>query len=117
MRNSSKQLGEFSTVDDVAKANCAEQIDSERTHQASNEAKDKLGRGTDVPAGMNLKFRMRLDPSARLYSARARLAGAWLRRSSPAEQMKKMDFQTLRAGQRQPGDSRIESFVACSKSG
>jgi len=100
-----KQLGEFSTVDDVRKR-IREQIDSERTHQAEHEAKDKLvaelvrRNEFEVPdALIERQIDIRLERGLRALAAQG----------LTAEQMKKMDFQRLRAGQR---DQAVQDLKA-----
>jgi trigger factor len=100
-----KQLGEFSTIDDVRKR-IREQIESERTHQAEHEAKDKLvaelvrRNEFEVPDSLiERQIDVRLERGLRALAAQG----------LTAEQMKKMDFQRLRAGQR---DQAIQDLKA-----
>jgi trigger factor len=91
-----KKLGEFATIDDIRKR-IREQIESERIHQAEHEAKDKLvselvrRNEFEVPdALIERQIDVRLERGLRALAAQG----------LTAEQMKKMDFQRLRAGQR-----------------
>jgi len=100
-----KQLGEFATIDDVRKR-IREQIESERTHQAEHEAKDKLvaelvrRNEFEVPDSLiERQIDIRLERGLRALAAQG----------LTAEQMKKMDFQRLRAGQR---DQAIQDLKA-----
>src|SRR5258708_7771318 len=100
-----KQLGEFATIDDVRKR-IRLQIDSERTHQAEHEAKDKLvaelvrRNEFEVPDSLiERQIDIRLERGLRALAAQG----------LTAEQMKKMDFQRLRAGQR---DQAIQDLKA-----
>jgi trigger factor len=92
-----KQLGEFQTVDDVRKA-IREQIESERKHQAQHEAKEKLvaeliqRNDFEVPDSLiEQQIDIRLERGLRALAAQG----------LTAEQMKKMDLNRLRAGQRE----------------
>ena len=91
-----KQLGEFQTADDVRKA-IREQIESERRHQAQHEAKEKLvgeliqRNDFEVPDSLiEQQVDIRLERGLRALAAQG----------LTAEQMKKMDVNRLRAGQR-----------------
>jgi trigger factor len=91
-----KQLGEFQTADDVRKA-IREQIESERRHQAQHEAKEKLvgeliqRNDFEVPDSLiEQQIDIRLERGLRALAAQG----------LTAEQMKKMDLNRLRAGQR-----------------
>jgi trigger factor len=92
-----KQLGEFQTMDDVRKA-IREQIESERKHQAEHDAKDKLvgeliqRNDFEVPDSLiEQQIDIRLERGLRALAAQG----------LTAEQMKKMDLNRLRAGQRE----------------
>ena len=92
-----RQLGEFQTVDDVRKV-IREQIESERKHQAEHEAKEKLvgeliqRNDFEVPDSLiEQQIDIRLERGLRALAAQG----------LTAEQMKKMDLQRLRAGQRE----------------
>jgi trigger factor len=100
-----KKLGEFATIDDVRKR-IREQIESERTHTAEHEAKDKLvaelvrRNEFEVPESLiDRQVDIRLERGLRALAAQG----------LTAEQMKKMDFQRLRAGQR---DQAIQDLKA-----
>jgi trigger factor len=91
-----KQLGEFQTVDDVRKA-IREQMEAERKHHAQHEAKEKLVRELierndfEVPDSMiDQQIDIRLERGLRALAAQG----------LTAEQMKKMDLNRLRVGQR-----------------
>jgi len=100
-----KQLGEFSNMGDVRKR-IREQIESERTHQAEHEAKDKLvaelvqRNDFEVPESLiEHQIDIRLERGLRALAAQG----------LTAEQMKKMDLNRLRAGQR---DQAIQDLKA-----
>ena len=92
-----KQLGEFQTADDVRKA-IREQIESERRHQAQHEAKEKLvgeliqRNDFEVPDSLiEQQVDIRLERGLRALAAQG----------LTTEQMKKMDLNRLRVGQRE----------------
>jgi trigger factor len=92
-----KQLGEFQTVDDVRKA-IRENIESERKHEAEHAAKEKLvgeliqRNDFEVPDSLiEQQIDIRLERGLRALAAQG----------LTAEQMKKMDLNRLRAGQRE----------------
>lgn len=92
-----KQLGEFQTLDDVRKT-IREQMESERKHQAEHEAKDKLvgeliqRNDFEVPDSLiEQQIDIRLERGLRALAAQG----------LTAEQMKKMDLNRLRVGQRE----------------
>jgi trigger factor len=92
-----KQLGEFQTMDDVRKT-IREQMESERKHEAEHAGKDKLVRELiqrndfEVPDSLiEQQIDIRLERGLRALAAQG----------LTAEQMKKMDLQRLRAGQRE----------------
>ncbi len=92
-----KQLGQFQTVDDLRKA-VREQIESERKHEAEHAAKEKLvgeliqRNDFEVPDSLTeQQIDIRLERGLRALAAQG----------LTAEQMKKMDLQRLRAGQRE----------------
>ena len=92
-----KQLGEFQVVDDVRKA-IREQMESERRNQAEHDAKEKLVRELiqrnefEVPDSLiEQQIDIRLERGLRALAAQG----------LTAEQMKKMDLNRLRAGQRE----------------
>lgn len=92
-----KTLGEFQTLDDVRKA-IREQMESERKHQAEHDAKEKLVRELiqqndfEVPDSLiEQQIDIRLERGLRALAAQG----------LTAEQMKKMDLNRLRVGQRE----------------
>jgi trigger factor len=92
-----KQLGEFQALDDVRKA-IREQMESERKHQAEHDAKDKLvleliqRNDFEVPDSLvEQQIDIRLERGLRALAAQG----------LTAEQLKKMDLQRLRTGQRE----------------
>ena len=106
-----KKLGEFSSVDDVRKR-IREQIESERTHTAEHEAKDKLvaelvrRNEFEVPDSLiERQIDIRLERGLRALAAQG----------LTAEQMKKMDFQRLRAGQREQAIQDLKSSLLLEK--
>jgi trigger factor len=91
-----KQLGEFQTMDDVRKT-IREQMEAERRHQAEHQAKEKLVRELiqrndfEVPESLvDQQIDIRLERGLRALAAQG----------LTAEQMKKMDMNRLRGGQR-----------------
>jgi trigger factor len=106
-----KQLGEFSTVDDVRKR-IREQMESDRRHQAEHEAKDKLvaelvrRNEFEVPEALiDRQIDIRLERGLRALAAQG----------LTAEQMKKMDFQRLRAGQREQAIQDLKASLLLEK--
>jgi len=92
-----KKLGEFQTMDDVRKA-IREQMEAERKHEAEHAAKEKLvgeliqGNDFEVPDSLiEQQIDIRLERGLRALAAQG----------LTAEQMKKMDLNRLRAGQRE----------------
>ncbi|MGA7293701.1 MAG: trigger factor [Terriglobales bacterium] len=92
-----KQMGEFQSMDDVRKA-IREQMESERRHEAEHTAKDKLvgeliqRNDFEVPESLiEQQIDIRLERGLRALAAQG----------LTAEQMKKMDLNRLRAGQRE----------------
>ena len=91
-----KTLGEFQTMDDVRKA-IREQMESERKHEAVHAAKEKLvgeliqRNDFEVPDSLiEQQIDIRLERGLRALAAQG----------LTAEQMKKMDLNRLRVGQR-----------------
>jgi len=91
-----KHLGEFQTVDDIRKA-IREQMEAERKHQAAHDAKEKLvgelieRNDFEVPDSLiEQQIDIRLERGLRALAAQG----------LTAEQMKKMDLERLRVGQR-----------------
>jgi len=92
-----KTLGEFQTVDDLRKA-IREQMEAERKHEAEHAAKEKLvgeliqRNDFEVPDSLiEQQIDIRLERGLRALAAQG----------LTAEQMKKMDLNRLRAGQRE----------------
>jgi trigger factor len=92
-----KQLGEFQTIDDVRKA-IREQMEAERKHEAEHAAKEKLvgeliqRNDFEVPDSLiEQQIDIRLERGLRALAAQG----------LTAEQMKKMDLNRLRVGQRE----------------
>jgi trigger factor len=92
-----KQLGEFQTMDDVRKT-IREQMEAERKHEAEHAAKEKLvgeliqRNDFEVPDSLiEQQIDIRLERGLRALAAQG----------LTAEQMKKMDLNRLRAGQRE----------------
>jgi trigger factor len=92
-----KKLGEFASVDDL-RQRIREQIESERRHQAEHESKDKLvaelmrRNDFEVPEALiEHQIDIRLERGLRALAAQG----------LTAEQMKKMDINRLRGGQRE----------------
>jgi trigger factor len=92
-----KQLGEFQTVDDLRKT-VREQMESERRHQAEHDAKEKLvadliqRNDFEVPDSLiEQQIDVRIERGLRALAAQG----------LTAEQMKKMDLNRLRVGQRE----------------
>jgi trigger factor len=92
-----KGLGEFQTMDDVRKA-IRENIEAERKHEAEHAAKEKLvgeliqRNDFEVPESLiDQQIDIRLERGLRALAAQG----------LTAEQMKKMDLNRLRAGQRE----------------
>jgi trigger factor len=91
-----KTLGEFQTVDDIRKV-IREQIEAERKHEAEHAAKEKLvgeliqRNEFEVPDSLiDQQIDIRLERGLRALASQG----------LTAEQMKKMDLQRLRVGQR-----------------
>ena len=100
-----KKLGEFSSMDAV-RGRIREQMHAERTHQGEHEAKDKLvaelvrRNDFEVPESLiEHQIDIRLERGLRALAAQG----------LTAEQMKKMDLNRLRAGQR---DQAIQDLKA-----
>ena len=91
-----KHLGEFQTIEDLRKA-IREQMESEKKHQLEHDAKEKLVRELierndfEVPDSLiEQQIDIRLERGLRALAAQG----------LTAEQMKKMDLNRLRGGQR-----------------
>ncbi len=92
-----KTLGDFQTMDDVRKT-IRGQMEAERRHQAEHEGKEKLvreliqGNDFEVPESLiDQQIDIRLERGLRALAAQG----------LTAEQMKKMDMNRLRGGQRE----------------
>lgn len=106
-----KQLGEFANIDEVKKR-IREQIEFERTHQAEREAKDKLvaelvrRNEFEVPESLiEHQIDIRLERGLRALAAQG----------LTAEQMKKMDLQRLRVGQREQAIQDLKASLLLEK--
>ncbi len=106
-----KTLGEFTSVDDVRKR-IREQIESERKHQAEHEAKDKLvaelirRNEFEVPEALiEHQIDLRLERGLRALAAQG----------LTAEQMKKMDINRLRGGQRDQAIHDVKASLLLEK--
>jgi trigger factor len=106
-----KTLGEFQTIDDVRKT-IREQMEAERKHQAEHEAKDKLvgeliqRNDFEVPESLiEQQIDIRLERGLRALAAQG----------LTAEQMKKMDLQRLRAGQRDQAIHDVKAALLLEK--
>ncbi len=106
-----KQMGQFETMDDLSKA-IREQIEAERRHHAEHEAKDKLVKELierndfEVPdALVEQQIDIRLERGLRALAAQG----------LTAEQMKKMDLQRLRAGQREQAIHDVKAALLLEK--
>ncbi len=102
-----KKLGEFTSVEDVKKR-IRENIESERRHTAEHEAKDKLvaelvkRNEFEVPdALIEHQIDIRLERGLRALAAQG----------LTAEQMKKMDLQRLRVGQREQAIHEVKAAL------
>ena len=106
-----KQFGEFANVDDLRKR-IREQIESDRKHEAEHKAKDKvvddLIRRNDfeVPdALVEQQIDIRIERGLRALAAQG----------LTAEQMKKMDLQRLRVGQREQAVHDVKASLLLEK--
>ncbi len=106
-----KTLGEFATVEDVRKK-IREQIESERKHQAEHESKDKLvtelirRNEFEVPEALiEHQIDLRLERGLRALAAQG----------LTAEQMKKMDMNRLRGGQREQAVHDVKASLLLEK--
>ena len=106
-----KTLGEFTSVDDVRKR-IREQIESERQHQAEHESKDKLvaelirRNEFEVPEALiEHQIDLRLERGLRALAAQG----------LTAEQMKKMDLNRLRGGQREQAIHDVKASLLLEK--
>jgi trigger factor len=106
-----KELGEFSTLDEV-RQRIREGMEHERRHAAEREAKDKLlaelVRRNDFEVPEALIYRqidVRLDRGLRALAAQG----------MKSEDMKKMDFERLRAGQRDQALQEVKGSLLLDK--
>ncbi len=106
-----KQFGEFTAVDDLRKR-IREQMESERRHEAEHAAKDKLvadliqRNDFEVPESLiEQQIDLRLERGLRALAAQG----------LTAEQMKKMDLQRLRAGQREQAIHDVKAALLLEK--
>ena len=106
-----KQLGEFSSIDEL-RQKIREQIESERKHQAEHESKDKLvaelirRNDFEVPdALIEHQIDLRLERGLRALAAQG----------LTAEQMKKMDINRLRGGQREQAIHDVKASLLLEK--
>jgi len=106
-----KELGEFATLDDVRKQ-IREGMEHERKHEAEREAKDKLlaelvrRNDFEVPEALvEHQIDLRLDRGLRALAAQG----------MRQEDMKKMDFGRLRAGQRDQALQEVKASLLLEK--
>jgi trigger factor len=102
-----KELGEFSNLDEVRKQ-IRESIEADRTHAAEQEAKDKLvaelvkRNDFEVPEALvERQIDLRLERGLRALAAQG----------MRAEDIKKMDFNRLRAGQREQALQEVKASL------
>jgi trigger factor len=102
-----KQLGDFTSLDQVRKQ-IRENVLAERQHSAEREAKDKLvaelvrRNDFEVPEALvDRQIDLRLERGLRALAAQG----------MKMEDMKKMDLQRLRAGQRDPAAQDVKSSL------
>ena len=106
-----KELGEFTNVEDVRKR-IREQLEAERKHAAEHEAKDKLvselvkRNDLEVPEALvERQIDIRLERGLRALAAQG----------MKAEDMKKMDLNRLRAGQRDQALHEVKASLLLDK--
>ncbi len=106
-----KQFGEFATVDDL-RSRIREQMEAERRHEAEHAAKDKLvteliqRNDFEVPESLiEQQIDIRLERGLRALAAQG----------LSAEQMKKMDLNRLRAGQRDQAIHDVKAALLLEK--
>jgi trigger factor len=106
-----KELGEFTTVDDVRKR-IREGMEAEQKHNAEREAKDKLvnelvkRNDFEVPEALvERQIDLRLERGLRALAAQG----------MRAEDIKKMDFGRLRAGQRDQALQEVKASLLLDK--
>jgi trigger factor len=106
-----KELGEFTGIDDVRKR-VRENMEAEKQHTAQHEAKDKLvaelvkRNDFEVPEAMvDRQIDLRLERGLRALAAQG----------MRAEDMKKMDLNRLRAGQRDQALQEVKASLLLDK--
>ena len=106
-----KELGEFATLDDVRKR-LREGMEAERKHEAERAAKDKLvaelvkRNEFEVPEAMvERQIDLQLERGLRALAAQG----------MKAEDLKKMDMQRLRAGQRERALEDVKASLLLEK--
>ena len=106
-----KELGEFTGIEDVRKR-VRENMEAEKTHTAQHEAKDKLvaelvkRNDFEVPEAMvDRQIDLRLERGLRALAAQG----------MRAEDMKKMDLNRLRAGQRDQALQEVKASLLLDK--
>jgi trigger factor len=106
-----KQLGEFATLDEV-RQRLREGMEGERKHAAERESKDKLvaelikRNAIEVPEALvEHQIDIRLDRGLRALAAQG----------MRAEDIKKMDFNRLRAGQREQAVQDVRASLLLEK--
>jgi trigger factor len=106
-----KELGEFTSIDDVKKR-IRENMEEEKRHTAEHEAKDKLvaelvkRNHFEVPEAMvDRQIDVRLERGLRALAAQG----------MRAEDMKKMDLNRLRAGQRDQALQEVKASLLLDK--
>jgi len=106
-----KELGEFTGIDDIKKR-LAENMEAEKKHSAEREAKDKLvaelvkRNDFEVPEAMvDRQIDVRLERGLRALAAQG----------MRAEDMKKMDLNRLRAGQRDQAQQEVKATLLLDK--
>jgi trigger factor len=106
-----KELGEFTGIDDIKKR-IRENMEAEKKHTAEHEAKDKLvaelvkRNDFDVPEAMvDRQIDVRLERGLRALAAQG----------MRSEDMKKMDLNRLRAGQRDQALQEVKASLLLDK--
>ena len=106
-----KELGEFTGIDDIKKR-IRENLEAEKKHSAEHEAKDKLvaelvkRNDFEVPEAMvDRQIDVRLERGLRALAAQG----------MRAEDMKKMDLNRLRAGQRDQAVQEVKATLLLDK--
>jgi trigger factor len=106
-----KELGEFTGIDDIKKR-IRENMEAEKKHTAEHEAKDKLvaelvkRNDFDVPEAMvDRQIDVRLERGLRALAAQG----------MRPEDMKKMDLNRLRAGQRDQAVGEVKAALLLDK--